>query len=122
MRERIEQIVQAPDLPGTTTTLHLWQHRPPMPRTAETERLVALVTEAGQEIDRKIEATQTMGGSDASFVAGQGIPALCGLGPVGGAVMTADEYVELSTLPERGALLAALAHKLSQSRRSGSGR
>jgi hypothetical protein len=34
-------------------------------------------------------------------------------GPVGGAVMTAGEYIELPTLAERATLVAALAHKLA---------
>ena len=78
-----------------------------------TDRMAALVTDAAEEMDTNIATIATMGGSDANLIAHQGTPTLCGLGPVGGAIMTRDEYIELPTLPERAALVAALAHKLS---------
>jgi glutamate carboxypeptidase len=87
-----------------------------MPWTALTDRLAALVAEAGTAMGTRIDTVATMGGSDANLIAAQGTPALCGLGPVGGAVMTRDEYIELPTLPERTALVAALAHALSLGR------
>jgi glutamate carboxypeptidase len=64
-------------------------------------------------MDTRIDTIATMGGSDANLLAAVGLPALCGLGPVGGAVMTAHEYIELPTLAERTAVVAALAHKLA---------
>jgi len=116
VRHDIEAIAAADDLPGTRATLHLWQHRPPMPWTEMTTRLAALVSEVAAEMGARIETIATMGGSDANLVAAQGTPALCGLGPVGGAVMTRGEYIELPTLAERAALVAALASKLAQGR------
>ena len=108
----IEAIAAANDLPGTTTTLKLQQHRPPMPWTPQTRRMAELVRETGAAIGANIDTIATMGGSDANIIASQGVPTLCGLGPVGGAIMTRDEYIELPTLVERAALVAALAHKL----------
>ncbi|MCI0547757.1 MAG: M20/M25/M40 family metallo-hydrolase [Candidatus Rokubacteria bacterium] len=98
----------------TVEQLHLWPHRPPMPWTPATDRLAALVSEAAAAMGTRIETISTMGGSDANFVAALGVPALCGLGPGGGAVMTREEYIELRTLAERAALVAALAHKLGR--------
>lgn len=112
-RARIEAIAATEEPPGTRTTLHLFQHRPPMPWTRATDGLAALVTEAATAMGTRIDTVATMGGSDANLIASQGTPALCGLGPVGGAVMTREEYIELETLPERAALVAALAHGLS---------
>jgi glutamate carboxypeptidase len=110
----IEAIAAADDLPGTTTTLKLWQHRPPMPWTPETTKMAALVSESAEAMGTKIDTIPTMGASDANIIASQGVPTLCGLGPVGGAIMTKDEYIELPTLAERATLVAALAHKLSR--------
>jgi len=115
VRRDIESIAAADDLPGTRATLNLWQHRPPMPWTTETDRMAALVTAASEAMGTNIPTIPTMGGSDANLIANQGVPALCGLGPVGGAMMTRDEYIELPTLTERAALVAALAHELSVS-------
>jgi glutamate carboxypeptidase len=113
VRRDIEAIAAADDVPGTRTALNLWQHRPPMPWTPATDRLAALVSAAAEAMGTRIDTIPTMGGSDANFIANQGVPALCGLGPVGGAMMTRDEYIELPTLAERAALVAALAHELS---------
>jgi glutamate carboxypeptidase len=113
VRQAIEAIAAADDLPGTRATLRLWPHRPPMPWTESTTRLAALVAEAAAEMGTRIATVATMGGSDANLVAAQGTPVLCGLGPVGGAVMTRGEYIELPSLAERAALVAALAHKLA---------
>jgi glutamate carboxypeptidase len=113
VRREIEAIAAADDVPGTRSTLNLWQHRPPMPWTPMTDKMAAMVTDAAKEMGTSIATIATMGGSDANLIAHQGTPALCGLGPVGGAIMTRDEYIELPTLPERAALVAALAHKLS---------
>ena len=104
------------DLPGTTTTLKLWQHRPPMPWTPETRAMAGLVGEIGNAMGTKIDTIATMGASDANIIAAQGVPTLCGLGPVGGAIMTRDEYIELPTLVERATLVAALAHRLAWGR------
>lgn len=116
VRREVEANAAVEHVLGTRATLHVWQFRPPMPWTASTDRLAALVAEAAEEMGTRIETVATMGGSDANLVAAQGTPVLCGLGPVGGAMMTRDEYIELPTLAERAALLAALAHKLSQGR------
>lgn len=115
VQREIEAIAAAADVPGTRSTLNLWQHRPPMPWTPATDRMAAIVSEAANAMGTNISTIPTMGGSDANLIANQGVPALCGLGPVGGAMMTRDEYIELPTLPERAALVAALAHELSMS-------
>jgi glutamate carboxypeptidase len=112
-RGAIEAIAAAEDVPGTRAELRLWLHRPPMPWTPATDRLAALVAECAAAMGAKIDTVATMGGSDANLLAARGLPTLCGLGPVGGAVMTADEYIELPTLAERAALVAALAHALA---------
>jgi glutamate carboxypeptidase len=112
-RRAIEAIAARDDVPGTRTELRLWQHRPPMPWTEATDRLAGLVAETATEMGTAIETVATMGGSDANLLAAQGVPSLCGLGPVGGAVMTTGEYIELPSLAERAALVAALAHKLA---------
>ena len=75
--------------------------------------MAALVRDAGVAMGATIDTIATMGASDANIIASQGVPTLCGLGPVGGAIMTRDEYIELPTLVERAALVAALAHKLA---------
>ncbi|EQD60265.1 peptidase, M20/M25/M40 family, partial [mine drainage metagenome] len=56
----------------------------------------------------------TGGGSDGNRVSGSGVPVLDALGPVGGGAHTPDEYIEIASVPERGALVAALIARLAR--------
>ena len=115
-RAAIEAIAAADDVPGTHTMLRIWQHRPPMAWTANTDRMAALVTDAAAALGTQIPTIATLGASDANLIASQGVPTLCGLGPVGGAMMTKDEYIMLPSVTERATLVASLAHKLGSGR------
>jgi glutamate carboxypeptidase len=52
------------------------------------------------------------GASDGNLTAGVGTPTLDGLGAVGGGAHADDEHVEIATMPQRSALLAALLNDL----------
>jgi glutamate carboxypeptidase len=52
------------------------------------------------------------GGSDGNFTAAIGVPTLDGMGGVGGGAHSPSEFVQLRSLPERAALLAALLLEL----------
>jgi glutamate carboxypeptidase len=54
------------------------------------------------------EAQATGGASDANNVAQAGVPVLDGLGPIGGLDHSPDEYIEVSSIVPRTALLAGL--------------
>jgi glutamate carboxypeptidase len=109
----INEIIRHEEIPGTTSKIYLWQHRPPMPWTENTHRIAAVLRESGKELGCSIEIISTMGGSDANIIAAEGKPTLCGLGPIGGQIMTPNEYIELPSLVERTSLVAILSHKLS---------
>lgn len=83
-------------------------NRPPMPRTPlmiETfKRAQDIATELGIDLDEG----GTGGASDANFVAPLGIPLLDGLGAIGSGAHTNEEFIVLSHIPERTALLCAL--------------
>ncbi len=53
---------------------------------------------------------------DANVIAGVGVPVLDGLGPVGGADHSPEEWLDTATVPERVALLAALIATLGDAR------
>ncbi len=88
---------------------------PPMPRTPEVAALEALAREQARELGFEVKGVATGGASDASLVAAEGVPVLDGLGPVGGLDHSPDEYIELSSIVPRTALLAklimAIAHR-----------
>jgi glutamate carboxypeptidase len=70
--------------------------------------LEKLAQEAACELGFEVKGTQTGGGSDANLVAAEGVPVLDGLGPIGGLDHSPDEYIELSSIVPRTALLTKL--------------
>lgn len=87
---------------------------PPMARTPIVERMIAHAQAVAEEIGFTLDAVATGGASDASLVAGLGLPVLDGLGPVGGEAHSPNEYVVASSIVPRTALLAGLIARLGE--------
>jgi glutamate carboxypeptidase len=69
---------------------------------------VDLARKIAAEAGFVLEDTSTGGASDANTTSAAGVPTLDGLGPVGGGDHGPEEWVDLSTVPARVALLAGL--------------
>jgi glutamate carboxypeptidase len=52
------------------------------------------------------------GASDGNFTGGLGVPTLDGLGAVGGGSHARSEYADVTMMPDRAALLAALIGRI----------
>jgi glutamate carboxypeptidase len=83
-------------------------NRPPMERTAGVAALYRQASEIAKHLGWKLEEASVGGGSDGNFTANLGIPTLDGLGGVGEGAHATHEYVTISELPRRAALLAEL--------------
>jgi glutamate carboxypeptidase len=81
--------------------------RPAFPAAASRD-LIALATHRAAELAIPLDPVTSRGGSDASFAAALGIPTLDGLGPICHDSCSRQERIEISSLADRGALLAAL--------------
>jgi glutamate carboxypeptidase len=79
-----------------------------MERTPGTQRLEELTKEIAATLGFPVEGAATGGGSDVSFAVQAGAAGLDGLGPVGGLDHSPDEYIEVSSIVPRTALLAGL--------------
>ena len=79
-----------------------------MERTPAVAVLEALAQQSARELGFEVNGSSTGGASDASWAAAAGIPVLDGLGPVGGLDHGPDEYIMLSSIVPRTALLARL--------------
>ncbi len=88
-------------------------HRP-MVRTEAIARLASLCKEAAREAGFTVEETATGGGSDGNTTAAMGIPTLDGLGPVGGGAHSPGEYLEISSIVPRAAMLAGLIQRVCE--------
>jgi glutamate carboxypeptidase len=97
--------------PGNDDIRFRLDHRltsPPMPRTDAVASLEALAVQAAQSLGFSLRGVRTGGAADSAFAAQAGVPALDGLGPIGGLDHGPDEYILKSSIVPRTALLAEL--------------
>jgi glutamate carboxypeptidase len=113
LEEKMKEICATTDVPGTNVVLEGEIGRPPMEHNDQTNSLLHIIKDVGEEIGMKISGTATGGGGDASFTAATGVATVDGLGPVGGNAHSDKEYLEIDTLPERTLLLAMTIDRLS---------
>lgn len=99
---------------AATLTFRSHVHRPGVPWTATSDRLLSRLDEAANRIGVVVPgAVASLAAGSSAFAAEAGLPVLDGLGPSGGDLMTADEHILVSTIAERAAVLAALLDDLS---------
>ena len=82
--------------------------RPPLAPTPESEALFERAREMARTLGFEMRAARVGGSSDGNLTAAAGVPTLDGLGPEGGGAHARDEFVRLTDLPRRAALVAAL--------------
>jgi glutamate carboxypeptidase len=97
-----------PVLPGTRLRIEGGLSRPPMEESPLTLVPFQRAQEIGHEIGLALTAGGTGGASDGNFTAALGVPTLDGMGAIGDNAHAVGEYVQISSLPERAALMAAL--------------
>ena len=85
---------------------------PAMERSEGTKRLETAAVEIAGELGFPLKGAATGGGSDVSFACHAGTPGLDGLGPIGGLDHSADEYILVSSIVPRTALLARLLQRI----------
>lgn len=89
-------------------------NRPPFERHEGVEKLYEIIRETGLEIGQTIEELPRCGGaSDGNFTAALGVPTVDGLGVDGAGGHTLHEYIELSSIEPRRALLMRLLERLA---------
>ncbi len=94
--------------PGIRLAVEGGFNRPPMERTPAVAGLVEKARVVGRALGLDLSEGSTGGGSDGNFTAALGLPTLDGLGARGAGAHAHHEQVDLDSLPERAALLAAL--------------
>ncbi len=82
-----------------------------MPRT---RGLVELALGARARLGLVIGEQHSGGVSDGCWTGDEGVPTLDGLGPVGGADHTPDEWIEIETLERAHRVVARLAEAVAQ--------
>jgi glutamate carboxypeptidase len=109
---RAEQTYRAnaaqPVVPDTTVTVVRENAFPPLPANRATEALADRAHAIYAALGRELGRGGNGGASESALAADAGVPALDGLGPVGGGFHSQAEYLELSTLTPRLYLLTKL--------------
>lgn len=101
-------------IPETEVQTSLQRGLPPMPQTAESDRLVAIAQGIYGELGRKLTIEGSGGAADASLSAGVGTPTLDGFGIVGGNIHTPEEYAEVESVVPRVYLLSRMIMELAK--------
>ena len=110
----IRRVANQGSVPGTTVEITIDPNSgcPAMEYTGGTKRLEAAAIEIAEELGFPLKGAATGGGSDVSFACHAGTPGLDGLGPVGGLDHSPDEYIVVSSIVPRTALLAKLLQRI----------
>jgi glutamate carboxypeptidase len=106
LQTRLEEEIAAAVLPGCRSEFEVLNFRPAMPEHPDSRPLVRMVREIARNLGQEIGTEHRRGTSDANFFGSFGVPALDGWGPVGDKDHTAEEFIKISTLRERTALLS----------------
>jgi glutamate carboxypeptidase len=104
VRERCRQVF----VPDVTFTVATGKDAPAMPKTPGVAALEVLAKETALSLGFEVMGASTGGAADAAYAVSEGVPALDGLGPVGGLDHSPNEYILKSSIVPRTALLAEL--------------
>lgn len=108
----IERICAEHVVPDVTVEVigHGW-HRP-MEKKDEAARLVDIATSVASELGFELRDAATGGASDANTTSAAGTPTIDGLGPIGGDDHAPAEWLDLTSIVPRVALLAGIISRL----------
>ena len=116
--DKVEQALQAnaahTQVPDTTVTVSRSPAFPPLASNPGTDALAARSEAIYAGIGRKIGRGGNGGASESALAYEAGVPALDGLGPVGGGFHSDKEYLDLTTLTPRLYLLTELLMDLGR--------
>jgi glutamate carboxypeptidase len=99
-------------IPDTTVTVWREAAFPPLRDNAGTMALAARAHAIYAPLGRKLEDSGNGGASESALASAAGVPALDGLGPVGGGFHSEQEYLDLTSLTPRTYLLTKLVMDL----------
>jgi len=119
--DRVEEVLrrnaETTVIPDTKVTVRRGEGYPPLPNNAATDKLAARAQGIYSGLGRTLATGGNGGASESALAADAGVPALDGLGPVGGGFHSDGEFLELDTLTPRLYLLTMLLMDLGSSSR-----
>jgi len=107
-KRAIEAICAGSVIDGVTVSVRSDTGHRPMEKSNASQRLVDVAVSVADELGVALSDTATGGASDGNTTSAAGCPTLDGLGPVGGAAHSPDEWLDLESVVPRIALLAGV--------------
>jgi glutamate carboxypeptidase len=104
----VERICAEPHVPDVTSEVRANGWHRPMEKTAGSQRLVDLAVGIADQLGFPLRDCATGGASDANTTSSAGTPTIDGLGPIGGDDHGPAEWLDVTSVVPRTALLAAL--------------
>jgi glutamate carboxypeptidase len=104
----VERLARATTVADVAVEVESMSGFPPMEKTEAIARLAERAIEIAAELGFELRDAATGGASDANPIAGNGVPVLDGLGPIGGGDHSPEEWLDLDSVAPRMALLASL--------------
>lgn len=111
---RIEEVVGDQVLVGCRSDLVIMNERSAWPWTEGTQELADLIKGVSAELGYAIEQEHRLGTSDSNFFGCAGVPTVDGLGPICEGYHTPEEFVYISSIAERTALVACSLMAMAQ--------
>ncbi len=119
LENKITALAAKPTVPGTRVDLRITNRRPVMEQSRANRALYRVVRDQALALGLPIAEEIRQGVSDASNIAGQGVPVVDGLGPMGEFDHSDREYMVRDSLVQRSCLLAASLQAVQQERNRG---
>ncbi|HHB77258.1 MAG TPA: M20 family peptidase [Desulfobulbus sp.] len=113
LRQQFDKITAKNNVDGVSASLQVTHDRPLMEAGKANKKLFGLFAEQAEEFCIPLCEEFRAGVSDANTLAGEGVPVLDGLGPIGEYDHSDREYMLKSSLLERSLLLAATLPKIA---------
>lgn len=110
-RQKIEEVAQHTYIDGTETVLSGKMWHGPFEPNEKNQAFFQILKEEAAKTGKEIRWGISGGGSDGNTTAAMGVPTVDGLGPDGEWCHNPDEYVDLSSVVPRIALVAAAINR-----------
>ena len=112
VRAKLAAIMGEVEVQGTCAHITQQRYFLPLVQSAASRDLFEAYVDSAASIGFGAAGEYSGGSADSGFTAAAGIPTLCGTGPVGGKVHTADEWLKVSTMVPRAQAIALTALRM----------
>jgi glutamate carboxypeptidase len=112
VKAKLAAIMGEVEVQGTCAHISQQRYFLPLVQSAASKDLFEAYIDSAANIGFGASGEYSGGSADSGFTAAAGIPTLCGTGPVGGKVHTADEWLKVSTIVPRAQAIALTALRM----------